>query len=170
MLAGITWSKSPKRLTILLDTHMKSTEVQDILEQLTISFCCSQVTTSHSLSSVQFVSQPGQIHKIVLKSNCAWDSKVSPSLIVNWLHEQKTGKSADLLGGHALGHMIRAINRGTAHARAANVVSRDRTVSCACAIFDCIHGVFSRFLKDRERKRKRESDVSAIEGHGRTGS
>jgi hypothetical protein len=143
MLDGIAESKSLKQLTIVLHSDMKPDEAQEFLEQLSLH-------SIHGLSCMRFVSQPGRRHKIVMKSNGAWDSELLPSLLINWLRGQRSRVSPDLLGGLAVGFTIRAINKGVPLGHATNVVSRGRAASSSSVIFDCLHTAFSQYLKNHQ--------------------
>jgi hypothetical protein len=140
MLHGIVCNKNLKQLTIVLHCQMKPENAQDILEQLCAPLRSHSVS-SRSLTRVHFSSEPNGSHKFLMQSSHAWDCKFAPALVLNWINGQRESLSSDRGGSRLAGLTVRAINRGVAVAKATNVVSRDRSVSSASAIFGCLRRV-----------------------------
>jgi hypothetical protein len=90
--------------------------------------------TYHSLSRFHWDSQG-------IKSNDLWDSRFSPSLVLNSLRRQPGRR---LLG--VSGIVMKRVNQGVFYSQATNLVPCDLSASSASAIFDILH---SSCLKDR---------------------
>jgi hypothetical protein len=73
--------------------------------------------------------------KLIVKSNAQWDSKFSPSLVVNCLHGQPGGCPPASLAGLA----VQRINQGMLFKHATDLVPCDLSVSNASAIFEIFH-------------------------------
>jgi hypothetical protein len=93
----------------------------------------------HGMSSFHF-SFPCCLRNTSMKSNDIWDSRVSPSLLLNWLSHQGGGCLPSKVSGLA----VRKINQGALYRLATNLLPSKLGASSASSIFLVVHRGMSR--------------------------
>jgi hypothetical protein len=78
--------------------------------------------------------------KPLIKSNSVWDSRFSPALLLNCLHQQKRGRPS----AYVVVLATQRINQGILYKNATSLVPWDLSISSATAIFDMFRCVVSR--------------------------
>jgi hypothetical protein len=107
-------------------------EEQECFDKLTQGLE-SDAIHGHGLSTFRLAFPYSQI-KPQICSNCFWDSRFLPSLVLNYLHQQA--------GGHpppnASALAVQRINQGVLYSYSTNLAPWDISVSSACVMFDIL--------------------------------
>jgi hypothetical protein len=106
--------KSPQQMFDVLCDHM-----------------CAKACIGHRYSQISFIDGYSQ-NNARIKSNPAWDSRMSPALLLNWQREQETLTHEN---SSVIKVAVQAINKGVPYCSATNLMPVDLSASSATGIF-----------------------------------